>query len=63
MKFTIKEFFNKCDQIYSFLQIWSHLRQKPLIQSFISVQCDFELVVHVNQEFTVSLNMFLDYLG
>ena len=25
MKFSIKDFFSKCDQIRSFLQIWSHL--------------------------------------
>ena len=24
-KFTIKDFFSKCDQIRSFLRIWSHL--------------------------------------
>ena len=25
IKFSIKNFFSKCDQIHSFLQIWSHL--------------------------------------
>ena len=28
MKFSIKDFFSKCDQIRSFLQIWSHLLKK-----------------------------------
>ena len=28
MKFSIKDFFSKCDQILSFLQIWSHLLKK-----------------------------------
>ena len=34
MKFSIKDFFNKCDQIRSFLRIWSHLRKKSLIENF-----------------------------
>ena len=25
MTFSIKDFFSKCDQIHSFLRIWSHL--------------------------------------
>ena len=28
MKFSIKDFFSKCNQILSFLQIWSHLLKK-----------------------------------
>ena len=35
MKFTIKDFFSKCDQIRSFLRIWSHLLKKPLMENFI----------------------------
>ena len=35
MKFSIKHFFSKCDQIRSFLRIWSHLLNKTLIESFI----------------------------
>ena len=34
-KFCIKDFFSKCDQIHSFLQIWSRLLKKPLIENFI----------------------------
>ena len=30
MKFLIKDFFSKCDQIRSFLRIWSHLLKKIL---------------------------------
>ena len=29
MKFSIKDFFSKCDQICCFLRIWSHLLEKP----------------------------------
>ena len=28
------DFFSKCDQIHSFLQIWSHLRKKSLMENF-----------------------------
>ena len=30
MKFSIEDFFSKCDQIRSFLRIWSHLLKKIL---------------------------------
>ena len=35
MKFSIRDFFSECDQISSFLRIWSHLLKKPLMESFI----------------------------
>ena len=35
MKFSIKDFFSKCDQIRSFLRIWSHLLKKSVIENFI----------------------------
>ena len=35
MKFSIKDFFSKCDQIRSFLRIWSHLLKKSLMANFI----------------------------
>ena len=34
MKFSIKDFFSKCDQIRSFLQISSHLLKKSLMENF-----------------------------
>ena len=34
MKFCIKDFFSKCDQIRSFLRIWSHLLKKSLTGNF-----------------------------
>ena len=36
MKFSIKNFLSKCDQIRSFLWIWSHLLTKSLMENFIS---------------------------
>ena len=35
MKFSIKDIFSKCDQIRSFLRIWSHLLKKSLTENFI----------------------------
>ena len=34
MKFSIKDFFNKFDQIHRFLRIWSHLLKKSLMENF-----------------------------
>ena len=35
MKFSVKDFFSKCDQIRSYLRICSHLLKKPLMKNFI----------------------------
>ena len=35
MKFSIKNFFSKCDQILGNLRIWSHLLKKFLKKNFI----------------------------
>ena len=35
MKFSIKDFFSKCEQIYSFLRIWLHLPKKFWMENFI----------------------------
>ena len=34
LKFAIKDFFSKCDQIRRNLWIWSHLMKKLLMESF-----------------------------
>ena len=34
LKFSIKDFFSKCDQIRSFLWIGSHLLKKSLMENF-----------------------------
>ena len=36
MKFSVKDFFSKCDQIRNLLRIWSHLLKKSLMENFIS---------------------------
>ena len=35
MKFSIMDFFSKCDQIRSFLRIWSHLLKKSIMENFV----------------------------
>ena len=40
-KFSIKDFFSKCDQIQFPERNWSHLLKKPLIKNFIFMQCIF----------------------
>ena len=35
MKFFIKDFFSKCDQIRRKLPVWSHLLKKSLMGNFI----------------------------
>ena len=35
MKFSITDFFIKCDQIHSFKRISSHLLKKSVIENFI----------------------------
>ena len=35
MKFSIKDFFSKCEQIHRKLRIWSHFLKKSLMENFI----------------------------
>ena len=41
--FSVKDIFCKCEQICSFLRIWSNLQKKSLIENFIFVQCNYLL--------------------
>ena len=45
MKFSIKDFFSKCDQIRRKLRIWSHLLKKSSMEKFIfcAVQPDVDM--------------------
>ena len=38
MKFSIKDFLRKCDQIRKKLGIWPHLLKRSLMENFIFVQ-------------------------
>ena len=35
VKFSMKDYLSKCDQIRSFLRIWSHVLKKSLMENFI----------------------------
>ena len=41
MKFSIKDFFSKCDQIHRKLRTWLHLLKASLMENFIfcAVKC------------------------
>ena len=43
MKFSIKDFLSKCDQIRRKLQIWSQLLKESLMENFIfcTVKCEW----------------------
>ena len=43
MKFSIKDFFSRCDKIRSLLQIWSNLLKKSLMENLIFVCSDVYL--------------------
>ena len=44
MKFSIKDFFSKYDQIHRKLRIWSHLLKKFLMENFIFLCSDTALI-------------------
>ena len=49
MKFSIKYFLSKCNQIRSFLRIWSHLLNKSLMENFIF--CEVNVIDKSNTVF------------
>ena len=51
MKFSIKDFFSKFDQIRKKLRIWSHLLKKCLMENFIFVAVIRDPVKHLWQSF------------
>ena len=46
VRFSIKDFFTTCDQIRSFLRIWSYLLKKPLMENFHFLCSDNQLKVN-----------------
>ena len=59
MKFSIKDFFSKYDQIPSFLWIWSHLLKKSLMENFIFFQWMIRDIFHATiiQVYILSLTL------
>ena len=56
MNFSIKDFFSKCDQIRSFLRIWSHWLKKSLMETFIFVRWRVFKCKHTEIQPMLSLN-------
>ena len=56
IKFSIKDFFNNCDQIRNCLRMWYHLLKKSLMENFIFVQCQWVRNVSFSEHFVYELN-------
>ena len=50
MKFSIKDFSSKCDQILKKLRIWSHLLEKSTMQNFIFCAVNLLQDLHISTE-------------
>ena len=59
MKFSIKDFFSKCDQIRSFLKIWPHLPKKSLMENIIFEQSYFLRTFRFSKSFSLFGKLFL----
>ena len=55
-KFSVKDFFNKCDQIHRKLQVWSHLL-KSLMENLVFVQC--QIAVHISHQLIIASKFLL----
>ena len=67
LKFSIKDFYSKCDQIRRKLRIWSHLLKKSLMKNFIfCAVCnevwDCNLVVNLRIRKMVYMTPFQDHI-
>ena len=54
MKFSIKDFFSKCDEIRSFLRIWLHLLKKSLMENFLFCAVPSKFWIHITHQFRKS---------
>ena len=57
MRFSIKDFFSKCDQTRRKLRIWSHLLKKSLMENFI-----FRAVIVLKGLLLRTWKIFMDVL-
>ena len=56
MKFCIKDFFSKCDQIRRILRIWSHFLKKFLTENFCAVSLSYFTEWWTNNQNQLSSN-------
>ena len=57
MKFSIKNSFSKCDQIRSFLWIWSHILNKSLMENFFLFGGKEKILLIENKPLTALCNI------
>ena len=51
IKFSIKDFFSKCDQIHMNLLIWSHLLKKSFMENIIFGAVEALRKLHISTKF------------
>ena len=56
MKFSIKDYFSKCDRIHSFLLVWSHLLKKSLRKNFIVCRVIVIIIMFDNKDTKTQFN-------
>ena len=65
MKFYIKDFSSKCDQIRRKLRIWSHLLEKSLMENFIlcAMTCSLNVCLMYEDSSLILLPSNLKYIN
>ena len=61
MKFSIKDFFSKCDQIRRRQWIWWHLLKKPLMENFIFCAVKRNDIFKILEECLDSTDNFMNF--
>ena len=59
MKFSIKDFFSKCEQVRSFLRIWSHLLKKSSVENFIFYVVLFKQIQTYSVMLVITLSLLM----
>ena len=59
MKFSIKDFFSKCDQMRRFLRIWSHLLKKSLMENIFCAPGSYKLLKDLMQSICYIADRFI----
>ena len=59
MKFPIKDFFSKCEQIRRKLRIWSHLLKKSWMKNFIFCVVNFLTALVISMKLSITITCHL----
>ena len=63
MKFSIRDFFSKCDQIRNFLRIWSHLLKKYLMEKLLWVVLKMFVLIKKSIFISYTIVFVTEYLS